>query len=331
LEWDVLRFRTIGMKSKNAKLSLEHSVLRALKSLPIQNKKILVAVSGGVDSVVLLELLCLWQRYFSYELAIAHVHHGKTNRSQLAYRNRSQKFVRALAKKRNLPFFTNGILPGTKLTSENELRDFRWQHLKQWQKAWEAAFVAVAHHRDDLVETQILRLIRGTSRSGLKAMTHMDGKIIRPLLATSREQIEYYANGQLPYCEDPSNKNSTTMRNWLRQTWLPQLEKQAPGARKSLARSLEMIAQKPENSAHEAPGDIWTDGGVRRKTLTALTKKQQGLVVVEYLNRMGLKQFQQSHVNEILRRLDTRRKSSTFLLLGLSWTIHPDLIQASRV
>lgn len=322
-----------AVRSKDLNKSFEHEILRHLRELNLDGKRVLVAVSGGVDSVVLWHVLQLWQRALSYDLVVAHVHHGRGSARQRAFRDRCQKFVARLARSSGFSFFTNERRewPARALKSEAELRDYRWSCLEGWAHESTSDFIAVAHHRDDLLETQMLRLIRGTSARGLRAMTHQDGRKIRPLLSLSREQIELYAKSKkLTWMRDPSNEEVEALRNWLRRRWLPQLERKSPGALKSLARSLEALASS-EATAEPLSDEIWSNGGLRRKTLRQLTKKQQSEAVAEYFTRLGVKNFQRTHVNEVLRRLDTGRKVTNFSLLGFSWTILPDLVRASRV
>ena len=327
------------MKSADLVKRFEHSVLRVLRMQGLERSNalppsILVATSGGVDSMVLLSTLRQWQPLLKFRMIVAHVHHGKGTRVQRKFRDQAQAFVKKICSENELEFVTNlrDSFPEKPLKSESEFRDFRWAQLILWKQQLNADFVVLAHHRDDLLETQILRLLRGTSVVGLNAMTIKNGDRLRPFLGHSRAEILNYAKAKkLNWIEDPSNQqNDSALRNWVRNQWLKDLEKRSPGAKKSLASSLQQIAQMTLHT-EALSQNIWANGGMRRSALVGLSKKQQSEVVVEYLHRLGLTNYQRTQVNELLRRLDSGKNNTTFSLLGLSWDILPDLVLASRV
>ena len=180
------RTKSIRMASY---LTVEHMVLRALGRGNNQPERWLLAVSGGADSMVMAEILFRWRRYLGLELALAHVHHGRgPDERQNGYRDQAQSLVSEWAARRNLEFFTNEP-SGEVGISEQDLREFRRGHLRGWLGAGAFSRVAFAHHRDDLLETRLLRLIRGSGRQGLKAMAVKRGRIVRPLLQLSRAPV----------------------------------------------------------------------------------------------------------------------------------------------
>src|SRR4051794_3030856 len=112
-------------------LATEQKVLRGFKLLPKPPHRILLALSGGVDSMVMAEILYKWRKGLKLELAVAHVHHGLAKtKKQNEYRQRTRKFVREWASKRELKFYTNKSAPTLK--SEQALRDFREELLCKW-------------------------------------------------------------------------------------------------------------------------------------------------------------------------------------------------------
>ncbi len=317
------RTKSIRMASR---LTVEHLVLRALGRGNNQPERWLLAVSGGADSMVMAEILFRWRRYLGVELALAHVHHGRGRAErQNTYRDQAQALVSEWATRRNLEFFTN--LPSREAgVSEQDLREFRRSHLRGWLKAGAFSRVAFAHHRDDLLETRLLRLIRGSGRQGLKAMAVKRGRILRPLLHLSRAQIVEYATfQQVKWMDDPSNELTTSLRNWLRQDWIPQLERRSPGAAKSLSRSLTTLAQ---NQFTETIGPFV---GLRRAALEEFTPVLLEDVVARYLRTIGMKGYSQTHVQELLKRLSTRRQPVRFEMLGFSFQATADFLWASRV
>jgi tRNA(Ile)-lysidine synthase len=300
--------------------ALEHKVLKRLKMRISANEKWLVAVSGGVDSIVLIELLRRWRKWLKADFTVAHVHHGLgKSGGQNRYRADAQRLVKDYCARHALKFLTNAPQKNA-LKSEAEWRAFRSELLENWRVEEGAVGVIFAHHLDDLLETRVLRLIRGTGRTGLRAMRIQSGKKFRPLLDLTRKDIEFYAtNRALEFVQDPSNSDAGSLRNWLRLEWLPALEKRQKGASRALSRSLEILLRPPRSSR-----EIDVNVGLRRDSLDED-------VLAEYLHRLGCENYGRSHVQEILKRIDTRRKNLTFEMLGLVFKVTPDLLMASRV
>lgn len=314
-------------------LALEQRVLRELKRLKTRPRRVLLAVSGGVDSIVMAEILWKWRRGLGFELAVAHVHHGRAGwRPQAEYRRRAREFVRAWANAKDLPFFTNGPKPGPQLKSEAELRAWRERHLHRWRTKGGFDCIAFAHHEDDLLETRVIRLIRGSGAQGLRSMCLLTREKFRPLLGLSSAEIRSYAREKgLAWVEDPSNARTEAFRNWLRADWLPALESKRPGALKALSRSLETLSPRASRAAAASPVDLAPHVGLRRSSISSLARPTRRSVVARYLNGLGLKGYGQSHVDEILKRIDTKRKNFTFEMLGLKFSVTPDFLWASRV
>ena len=165
-----------------------------------------VAVSGGVDSVVLLDLLA---QKPGLNLVVAHYDHGIRGDSE-----KDRLFVQTLAKKYGLPFvFAEGKL-GAK-ASEETARTARYEFLEKTKKAAGADAIVTAHHEDDVLETAIINILRGTGRRGLTALK--SGKIIRQLLGVPKKDILAYAKQRkLKWREDPTNIETDYLRNWVR-------------------------------------------------------------------------------------------------------------------
>lgn len=180
--------------------------------------KYIVAVSGGVDSVVLLHLLANFQLPAnSYQLIVAHFDHGIRADSAS-----DRKFVGGLAIKYNLPFeFAEGKLGAS--ASEATARKVRYEFLEKTRIASGASAIVTAHHQDDLIETALINLLRGTNRRGLASLKSTD-KIKRPLLAYSKQTIKNYAEkNQLAWREDPTNADTKYLRNYVRHKLVPKL------------------------------------------------------------------------------------------------------------
>ncbi len=166
---------------------------------------LIVAVSGGVDSVVLLDMLMA----SDHTLIVAHVDHGIRGLDSAA----DARFVRALAKKYQLPFVSTELALG-KNASEEQARAGRYDFLLEQAKKFDAT-IATAHHQDDLVETVAINITRGTGWRGLAVLNRKG--IVRPLLALTKTQLYRYAvKHQLEWVEDATNRHDTYLRNRLR-------------------------------------------------------------------------------------------------------------------
>jgi tRNA(Ile)-lysidine synthase len=306
-------------------LALEQKVLRGIKSLTKPPRRLLLAVSGGLDSLVMAEILWKWRTGLRLELAVAHIHHGPAKTpAQTDYRQRAQEFVRAWAAQHDLEFFTNA--PRILEQNEKAFREFREEILRNWSRTQKFAAVAMAHHQDDLLETRLLRLIRGSGHQGLRAMSIYRYGKLRPLLLVSRREIFTYARAKgLQWVEDPSNRRSSVMRNWVRRQWLPALETRSPGASQALARSLETIAPEARDF------DLAPYVGLRRDVLQSGPLVRRRALVAQYLKGLGLNGYARTHVDEILKRLSSERGDLAFVMLGIEFRVSREFLWASRV
>ncbi len=173
-----------------------------------------VAVSGGVDSVVLLNMLSNDEKL---ELIVAHFDHGIRADS-----SGDRKFVQNLAKSYGLPFdYANGNL-GVK-ASEDKARKARYAFLHKVAEKYGADAIITAHHQDDVLETVILNILRGTGRKGLSSLQSR-ADIVRPLLDMPKaDLIEYAQKHDLKWHEDSTNTNPDYLRNWIRLHLMPKL------------------------------------------------------------------------------------------------------------
>ncbi len=180
--------------------------------------KYIIAVSGGVDSMVLLDLA---SKLENAELVVAHFDHGIHDRSA-----EYCEFVKDEAEALGLEFVSEeGTLgPGT---GEAKAREARYKFLNKVKAEYRAGAILTAHHRDDLLETAIINLLRGSGRKGLSSLKSTD-EIRRPLLAYTKEEIKDYAKKRgLAWREDPTNTDISYLRNYVRLKIIPRLsEKQ---------------------------------------------------------------------------------------------------------
>mgnify|MGYP000865843014 CR=1 FL=1 len=173
----------------------------------------IVAVSGGVDSVVLLDVLSKKQ---NSQLIVAHVDHGIRTNS-----NDDAVFVKELASHYGLPFEMIELQLGQK-TSENTARMKRYKFLQKLAQKYHAQ-VATAHHKNDVVETMVLNIFRGTGWRGICSL--QNGNIYRPLLAMAKQDIITYAQKHsLTWREDETNNDQIYLRNYIRHTIMSHIE-----------------------------------------------------------------------------------------------------------
>lgn len=171
-----------------------------------------LAVSGGVDSVVLLDML---SKRPGLKLTVAHFDHGMRDDSAV-----DRRFVQKLAKLYWLPFvYDEGHLGVS--ASEAEARQARYDFLHRVRHASDAKALITAHHQDDLLETAILNMLRGTGRKGLTSLQSRSD-IVRPLLnVTKNSLLEYASEKKLQWREDPTNQDTHYQRNYVRHQILP--------------------------------------------------------------------------------------------------------------
>jgi tRNA(Ile)-lysidine synthase len=176
----------------------------------------IVAVSGGVDSVVLLDILA--RRWSPQHLVVAHFDHGIRGDSA-----QDRQFVGELARSYGLRFVSGQGHLGRE-ASEALARDRRYQFLRQAKEGHGASHIATAHHQDDLLETAIINMLRGTGRKGLSSL-QSNGELYRPLLETPKSHIVTYANKHgLRWREDSTNSDPRYLRNHVRQVIMPKLD-----------------------------------------------------------------------------------------------------------
>lgn len=300
--------------------------LTFFKNYKIQNKRIILAISGGLDSVVLLDLMKELSSPCELELYLLHIHHGLSDKKEIqSYRDRAKKFVSRLSRSYGLEFLCPDP-PKSLLKSEENFRHFRLFHFKKILKQKQADAIALAHNNNDLLETRLIQLVRGCGKEGLKGMKAWEPPYLRPLLTFSRQEIKDYAlEKKLKWKEDPSNKNNHYLRNWIRNKWLVDLENKRSGSVKSLARSLESLClSQNEDLCFLAV----TSQGIKRKLLMEMPLKEQKRVLAFYMRKLGLSNYGQSHIGEILKLTERAEKGFSATILKKTWSFTTDYISA---
>ena len=194
----------------------------------------IVGVSGGVDSVVLLDMLAeVASSSPEVQLIVAHFDHGIRDDSV-----EDARFVANLAKKYNLPFETERVELGPG-ASEAEAREARYAFLKSLQEKHHAIAIITAHHQDDMLETSIINILRGTSHRGLHSLKSHE-QLIRPLLHLKKVDIYEYAKNNLKWREDSTNTDTSFLRNKIRHEVLSKSDERW---RESMLEKIKMAAE----------------------------------------------------------------------------------------
>ena len=297
--------------------SLLDLVDKAFVSLLESQKKIksmTVALSGGVDSVVLLHLLHQLQKTHHFTLKASHVHHGLSKNA-----DKWVKFCEKLCAKLSISLDVNYIqLPQKKsLGIEGEARRLRYEKLLKSK----TDLVVLAHHEDDQAETFLLQLIRGAGVKGLSSMAHFDDsrRLWRPLLNTSRTDIESYAKKhQLKWIEDESNQNIDFDRNFIRSKVLPILKNRFNHIIKVISRSSSHLAEAQNLLDDLAKIDIKSylksdnyKHKLQVKTLDKLSNSRAKNVLRYWLEINNQLMPSKDLLDELLRQVLTAKKDAT--------------------
>jgi tRNA(Ile)-lysidine synthase len=324
---------------------LEQKVLRYINEhdLVAPGQKLLVAVSGGPDSVCLLHILWKLRNELNVELRIAHLDHrlrGKESEADAAY-------VAGLARKLNIPATieshnVKAYRKEHRISLEEAAREVRYAFLARVAAKEGAERVAVGHTATDHVETILMHLIRGSGSRGLKGLTPVNTwrsgdtslTIIRPLLELTREETQAYCRRRrLHPCADSSNLSPELFRNRIRHELLPLLRKYNP-----------QVAEALQRTARIAADDLdFIDKEVARQQ-NAVTRREEDAVVLDRQKFLGLspslqryllrsaiesilgtlKDIEAKHIEELLTALEKPSGRVIGLPEGLSFTIEHD-------
>jgi tRNA(Ile)-lysidine synthase len=213
-------------------------------ALFVNQDKILLAVSGGKDSVLMAQLFKL----AGFQFSIAHCNFNlRANEAQ-----RDESFVKLLAATLSVPFYVQHFDTKTyasehHISTQMAARDLRYQWFEELRREKNYDYIAVAHHQNDSIETLLLNLTRGTGISGMHGILPKRDKIVRPLLFLSRLQIDQIINeNNIDYVEDSSNETSKYARNKIRLNVIPQLREINPNLEETFAQNIARFAETEE-------------------------------------------------------------------------------------
>ncbi|MFA5961446.1 MAG: tRNA lysidine(34) synthetase TilS [Parcubacteria group bacterium] len=304
----------------------------SINSLLEREAKIVLGVSGGPDSTVLLDVFSKLQKKYNLELSIAHVNYHLRGKDS----NQDEEFVEKLAEKYNLSLDILDAKIEEKNQSEEYLRDVRYTFFERLRKENKFDLIAVAHNADDQAETVLMRLIRGTGLAGLSAMSAKNGNIIRPLLEMTRKEIiAYLKENKLSYRIDKTNRESIYLRNKIRNKLIPYLEKNYnPNLRQLLAKSARTFSEDYA-VIEELTEKAWEENKVLSvKKILAMPEAIQKRIL---LKTIALKKPADAHENysqieEILKAIrSTKNKNQIVSSGGLKMTRRGDKINLELI
>ena len=269
-----------------------------------KDDRILIALSGGVDSVVLSHLMCR----ANYKISLAHCNfHLRDEES-----NRDEAFVRRWAKENNIPLFvkefdTYQYMKENKLSLEMAARDLRYNWFNSLLESEGFTCLCTAHHLDDSIETFFINLLRGTGIAGLHGIKVKNDKIVRPLLFATREEILSYAKqNNISYVEDSTNSETKFTRNKIRHNLFPVLREINPNFEFALKKDIEYLndtefifRREIEKTKKEI---IETEQEVIKINISKLKQlNPMKIYLYEILSEYG---FNETNINDILSCLD---------------------------
>lgn len=274
-----------------------------------EEDKILLAVSGGVDSMVMTDLFVK----SGYKFSMAHCNfHLRGEES-----NRDEAFVREYAEKNNIELFvqdfdTYSYMDKEKKSLEMSARELRYDWFKRIAEENGFNYLATAHHADDSIETFLINLLRGTGIAGLHGILPKSGYIIRPLLFVGRKKItEYSQRNNIDFVEDSTNKDTKFTRNKIRNEIVPLLKDISPNFDVVLKKDIERLRETEQvfrSVVDKTKKEILKKKGDRVEISIEELKKLNPLhiFVYEILSEYG---FNESNINAICDSLEDNSTS----------------------
>ncbi|MBT4258732.1 MAG: tRNA lysidine(34) synthetase TilS [Nitrospina sp.] len=287
--------------------------------------KVLVAVSGGADSLALIYLLEKFSKELSYNLFVAHLNHLARGKES----DQDEKFVEKVARKLSLPIFIDKIdirNSSLKYSFQESARILRYQFLEKTLKSIKGNKIALGHTADDNIETVLMNLLRGTGLRGLSGIPETIGNVIRPLLYFTRPKLEeFLGDHNIAYRTDSSNSDTKYLRNKVRQEMIPFLKIFNPNISRSLL-SLAEIARGEEQWMSEKIHELYSKLVINQKGtiyLDVLEFEKQHLAMKRRLVREifyqlsgSLRLFTALHVQQVLDLFTKARVGSVLMFPG---------------
>jgi len=276
----------------------------ASNNLCLKDDTILLGVSGGIDSIVMMHLF----RLAGYKMVLAHCNFQLRDEES----DYDEDFVLALAENYQIPihnvhFNTREVAEKEGISIQMAARDLRYEWFEELRKKYQYDYIAIAHNKNDLIETFLINLTRGTGIKGLTGIKEKSGAIIRPLLFASRKNIEDFCHSNnFEYREDSSNKTTKYSRNLIRHEIIPAFESINPSFIDTMTENISKLKNTEKiyfNTIQKLRADIAVEKN--RKIYFAIEplKKLEPIetYLFEFLSPYG---FSITQVNDIIASLE---------------------------
>ena len=306
-------------KSSRSKPDLAGRVAAQLEDIVKPSDRLVAGLSGGVDSVVLLDILARVARKLRCRFSALHVNHQLSPNAR-----RWEAFCGRLCRARRIPFRSVKVDVQRGDSIEAAARAARYAVFARQ----ECEYIVLAHHRDDQVETLLLQLLRGAGVKGLAAMPLLriqdpgsripDPGILRPLLDVTREEILVYARDRgLEWVEDESNQDMYFLRNFVRHEVLPVIARRFPAYRATLARAAGHLAEAArvldELASADAAGEL-ADGTLSIAALRRLPPARGRNLLRYFLASRGVTMPGTERLDEASRQALTAKQDARVLV-----------------
>lgn len=287
--------------------NIETIVLNFLNKLEnnAKSKKYLLAVSGGVDSMCLLNVF----KNLSLNFEIAHCNFKLRDLES----DKDELFIQKISNNYNIKlhtisFETQKIARETKMSIQETARNLRYDWFFKLLKNNNIDYLVTAHHKDDSIETFFINAIRGSGIKGLKSIPKINNNIIRPFTNIFRHEIEEYTKlNNIKYREDSSNKNTKYSRNFLRNKIIPKLDNVHTNARKGIANTIENLTHINDYIENKIKEDKKKHITLKdNKVIIKDTDKIPFYLTYRLLNEYGFNNIQTSNI------LNTKQKGKVF-------------------
>lgn len=274
------------------------------------NDKVLVALSGGADSVFMLNILKIFSQDLRFEISAAHVNHSIRGKDA----EHDQFFCETLCQNLSIPFHTitlniPSIAKANGISEETAGREERYKYFESLCEKYRYNKIAVAHNMNDSVETLLINLTRGCSLNGLGGIKPINGKIIRPIIGIEREEIEkYLSDNSYEFCEDSTNKTDIYTRNKIRNKVIKDLKEINPSIIKTIYSNLQTIRDDDNYLTQTASdsGALFVSKDAVSVDLTILNKQHiaiQKRILYKAFNLLkgNTKNIEQKHIDILLK------------------------------
>ncbi len=266
-----------------------------MMKLNLDSGTYILAISGGVDSMTLLDLIFnQFDKDGRFKFVVAHFDHGIRSDSII-----DKQLVESVSKKYGFKFDTKRLEMGSK-ASEAKAREERYKFLFEILDKYNAKAILTAHHNNDLIETAVFNVLRGTGRKGLSSLGNQE-KILRPMLKFSKSEIISYATkNNLTWREDSTNLDLKYSRNFIREKLLKKFSDSNQTKLSSLIEKQGEINRELDDLIDQFLQKISQGPVINRQAINSLPQKLASELVAEWLRKNNLRDFDKKTIHRIL-------------------------------